>query len=149
MLLVPGDGITPTMFRSYMDGLLKKAKAPGADFAALARQYSEDEGSKANGGDLDYFGKGRMVAEFEQIARERGFEAFKAIWEQTPKPDRAAIGLGVTQHSPHGQREFSLLGDQPADNTIRGRASWRRRARPAERRSSPAGSATPTTSSAS
>lgn len=30
VLLVPGDGITPTMFRSYMDGLLKKAKAPAS-----------------------------------------------------------------------------------------------------------------------
>src|SRR6185295_14995800 len=29
---------------------------------------SEDEGSAKNGGDLDFFGKGRMVPEFEQVA---------------------------------------------------------------------------------
>ena len=42
--------------------------AGGADFAALASRYSEDPGSKAQGGDLGYFGRGRMVAPFEEAA---------------------------------------------------------------------------------
>jgi hypothetical protein len=33
-----------------------------------------------------------MVAEFEQIAREYGMQAFVDAWNATPKPDRAAIG---------------------------------------------------------
>jgi len=37
----------------------------GEDFATLARQNSEDEGSAPSGGDLGYFGRGRMVREFE------------------------------------------------------------------------------------
>jgi peptidyl-prolyl cis-trans isomerase D len=46
------------------EGLLKQAKG-GADFAELAKKNSEDEASAKNGGDLDYFGKGRMVPEFD------------------------------------------------------------------------------------
>jgi peptidyl-prolyl cis-trans isomerase D len=36
----------------------------GADFAALATERSQDPGSAKNGGDLGWFGEGRMVAEF-------------------------------------------------------------------------------------
>ncbi len=40
----------------------------GADFAALARQYSTDNGSKEKGGDLGSFGYGQMVPEFNEFA---------------------------------------------------------------------------------
>jgi peptidyl-prolyl cis-trans isomerase C len=44
--------------------ILKKAKAKGADFAALAKEFGEDP-TKDRGGDLGYFTKGRMVKPFE------------------------------------------------------------------------------------
>ncbi len=40
----------------------------GEPFETLARQYSQDPGSAARGGDLGWFGRGRMVAPFEEAA---------------------------------------------------------------------------------
>ncbi len=42
-------------------------KAPGT-FAELAKKYSQDTGSAASGGDLDFFGRGAMVKPFEDAA---------------------------------------------------------------------------------
>lgn len=53
---------------------LKKELDLGADFAELAKQHSEDPGSAANGGDLDWVALGEMVKPFEKalFALEKG-----------------------------------------------------------------------------
>jgi len=53
--------------RVLADEILAKAKG-GADFADLAKKYSDDPGSKENGGDLGFFPRKRMVKQFEDAA---------------------------------------------------------------------------------
>jgi peptidyl-prolyl cis-trans isomerase C len=47
-----------------IQAILKELKQ-GADFEELAKTRSQDPGSAAKGGDLGFFGKGRMIAPFE------------------------------------------------------------------------------------
>jgi parvulin-like peptidyl-prolyl isomerase len=53
--------------RTKIEDILAKAKA-GADFAELAKQYTEDTGSKENGGLFEDFPRGRMIKPFEDAA---------------------------------------------------------------------------------
>lgn len=53
--------------REKMEEILKEAKS-GKDFAELAKEYSEDPGSKANGGLYEKFPHGKMVKPFEDAA---------------------------------------------------------------------------------
>ena len=66
-ILLKTEGKDDAAVKAAAEEILTQAKA-GADFAALARTRSEDEGTAKNGGDLDYFTRGRMVPEFDQVA---------------------------------------------------------------------------------
>lgn len=53
--------------RKLAEDLLKQIRG-GADFAELAKKYSDDPGSKTEGGELPEFPRGQMVPEFETAA---------------------------------------------------------------------------------
>jgi peptidyl-prolyl cis-trans isomerase C len=61
------DAATRTAARAKADGILKEVKA-GKDFAALAKQHSQDPGSGPQGGDLGFFEQGQMVGPFNDAA---------------------------------------------------------------------------------
>jgi peptidyl-prolyl cis-trans isomerase C len=61
------DAATKEQARVRALGVLGEVRV-GTDFATLAKQYSDDTGSAANGGDLGYFERGQMVGPFEEVA---------------------------------------------------------------------------------
>ena len=61
------DAATKQQAKAKAEGILKDLKA-GKDFAAAAKENSQDPGSAPNGGDLGFFEQGQMVPQFEQAA---------------------------------------------------------------------------------
>lgn len=54
--------------KAKAEALLAEVKKNPASFAEVAKKNSDDAGSAANGGDLDWFSKGMMTPPFEQAA---------------------------------------------------------------------------------
>lgn len=65
-----GDVVARTAALKEANDVLRRING-GADFADMAREFSDD-GSAATGGDLGWFGKGRMVEAFEKAAFAAG-----------------------------------------------------------------------------
>lgn len=61
------DSAARARARATAESLLVQLRG-GADFAELARQFTDDSASRASGGELGWFRRGVMVKEFEQAA---------------------------------------------------------------------------------
>ena len=93
---------------------LAAAARGGADFAALARQHSQDEATAADGGDLGLFGRGRMVAEVETAAFELDVDAVS-------DPVRSAFGFHVIRVTERQEQTVQPLDEvrEAIANTLR------------------------------
>jgi peptidyl-prolyl cis-trans isomerase C len=69
LLRIPAEA-TPAQRDSVQQlaASLRERAVAGEDFAQLAAQHSQDPGSAVRGGDLGFFGRGRMVAPFDEAA---------------------------------------------------------------------------------
>ena len=97
--------------KKQAESVLKEAKAPGADFSALARKYTEDEASKGSGGDLNFFGRGAMVKAFEDAA----FAMAPGQISDLVQTDYGYHIIKVLEKRPAGQRPLAEVKDQIAE----------------------------------
>jgi peptidyl-prolyl cis-trans isomerase D len=126
-ILFKTEGKNEADVRARAEEILKQVKG-GADFAALARKMSEDEGSKDKGGDLDYFGRGSMVPPFEAAAfalspgqtselvrSEHGFHIIKVV-DKRPEVTRSLDEVrSQIQERLLAQKVNDQLGDRAAE----------------------------------
>jgi len=87
----------------------------GESFSKLAQKYSDDPGSKARGGDLGYFSKGRMVPEFEKAA----FSLKKGEISQPVKTTFGYHIIKVEDKKPAKQRSFKEVKQQIRQKLLR------------------------------
>lgn len=80
--------------------IIARAKK-GESFAALAQQYSTDPGSASQGGNLGWFGKGRMVKPFEEAA-------LKGKVGEIVGPVKTQFGLHIIKVEGRDNRELKL-----------------------------------------
>ena len=92
--------------------------AHGADFARLAKEYSKDPGSKDQGGDLGFFGRGQMVPQFEEAV-------FRLKRGEVSEPFESQFGWHIVRLDDRRQRSaptFEAVKEQVVASMIHKRA---------------------------
>ncbi|MEI8096693.1 MAG: protein translocase subunit SecD [Candidatus Moraniibacteriota bacterium] len=90
-------------------GVLERA-LKGEDFSALAKELSQDPGSKDKGGDLDFVKKGAFVPEFDKVLFDPNFKSDSVYgtlvesqfgWHIIKKIEERGEGDNLEVHSAH------------------------------------------------
>jgi parvulin-like peptidyl-prolyl isomerase len=132
ILFVPGSGPDgDRKAHARADSLLAAIRKSGGDFADLARRFSQETGAENHAGDLGWFGRGRMVKEFEAAA----FALKPGEISPVVKTQFGYHLIKVEDHKAAGQRPFAEVRDElrlqmattRADSTARRSAAALRR----------------------
>ncbi|HEX6590972.1 MAG TPA: peptidylprolyl isomerase, partial [Moraxellaceae bacterium] len=102
----------------------KRARA-GEDFGKLAREFSQDPGSVANGGDLGFSGRGQFVPEFEKslfslkegeisapVKTQYGYHLIRLNKVQKPETPSFASLRGELEKEAKAAKADELFSDQ-------------------------------------
>jgi foldase protein PrsA len=76
----------------------------GADFAEVAKEYSTDTSNAESGGELGFFAKGEMVAEFEE-------KAFSMAAEEISDPVKTEFGYHIIKVTDKKEAKEAVLED--------------------------------------
>ncbi len=68
LIMTQGNPDKESGAKHLIDSIYKVVKADPTQFDDLARRFSDDKGSGREGGKLPWFGRGRMVPEFDSVA---------------------------------------------------------------------------------
>lgn len=93
---------------------IKKKLNKGAKFETLAKEFSKDEGSKANAGELGYVMKGQLVPEFES-------KAFSMKMGEVSDPVKTQFGWHIIKII--DSRDVKVPSKKEATNEIRAKLS--------------------------
>jgi len=99
ILIKPTEVLDEAAAETLAGQLMERVKG-GEDFGALARQYSDDIGSAAEGGELGWTNPGQMVPEFEaaMAAAEEGV---------VTEPFRSEFGWHILEVTGRRDKDFS------------------------------------------
>jgi len=84
--------------------------AAGEDFAEMAKEYSTDPGSGANGGDLGFFDRGKMVPAFEEVA-------FSSAVDSISDPVQSQFGFHIIRVNDKKTVQ-DMIDDEEKEETI-------------------------------
>ncbi len=93
---------------------IKKKLNKGSKFEDLVKEFSKDEGSKANGGELGYVMKGQLVPEFES-------KAFSMKQDEISDPVKTQFGWHIIKAL--DSRDVKIPPKEQALNGIKGKLS--------------------------
>ena len=99
ILIKPTEVLNETAAEELAGNLVERIRG-GADFSALAKQYSDDIGSAAEGGELGWTNPGQMVPEFEAVMAS-------ATEGEVSEPFRSEFGWHILEVTGRRDKDFS------------------------------------------